>query len=120
MKIELVNTGTELLIGDVINTNAAWLGQRMVELGLRVERCTTVPDGHAIEDALREACTRADVVLVTGGLGPTSDDVSREAASGMLGLPMEMDQGIIDFLTDFFAKRGKDVNEHKTSTHHRR
>ena len=68
MKVELINTGTELLIGDVINTNAAWLGQRMVELGLTVDRVTVVPDGSAIDRALEEACHRADVVIITGGL----------------------------------------------------
>ena len=112
MKVELVNTGTELLIGDVINTNAAWLGQRMVELGLQVERCTTVPDGKAIRDALEESCQRADIVIVTGGLGPTSDDISREAVAELLDLPMELDEGTMQFLTDFFAKRGKTVSEH--------
>lgn len=112
MKVEIINTGTELLIGDVINTNAAWLGQRLVELGLRVERSTCVPDGMAIEDALREAIQRVDVVIVTGGLGPTSDDVSREAASGVFGLPMRLDAGAMATLTEFFARRGKGVNEH--------
>ncbi len=112
MRIEIVNTGTELLIGDVINTNAAWLGQRLVELGLNVERCTTVPDGIAIELALREACMRADVVIVTGGLGPTSDDVSREAAAAVFGLPLDLDDGVLRDLEEFFAKRGKIVNEH--------
>lgn len=112
MRIELVNTGTELLIGDVINTNAAWLGQRLAEMGLSAGRCTTVPDGAAIETALREACARADVVIVTGGLGPTSDDVSREAASAVLGVPLEMNDGVLRDLEDFFAKRGRAVNEH--------
>ena len=101
MKIEIINTGTELLIGDVINTNAAWLGQRLVELGLQVERSTCVPDGAAIQDALAEAVQRAEVVLVTGGLGPTSDDVSREAASAVFGLPMDFDEEVLAGLTAF-------------------
>jgi nicotinamide-nucleotide amidase len=112
MKVELINTGTELLIGDVINTNAAWLGQRMVELGLSVERVTVVPDGSAIDRALEEACRRADVVFITGGLGPTSDDVSREAAAEVLGLPLETDAAAMATLTEFFAMRGRTVNEH--------
>lgn len=112
MKVELINTGTELLIGDVINTNAAWLGQRMVELGLSVERATVVPDGDAINRALSEACLRSDVVIITGGLGPTSDDVSREAAAAVLGVPLEMDDEALATLTAFFAKRGRTVNEH--------
>lgn len=112
MKIELINTGTELLIGDVINTNAAWLGQRLVELGLVLDRVTVVPDGNAIDRALGEACRRADVVIITGGLGPTSDDVSREAAATVLGLPLETDAEAMATLMDFFAKRGRTVNEH--------
>lgn len=112
MKVELINTGTELLIGDVINTNAAWLGQRMVELGLTPARATVVPDGMAIEEALLEACRRAPIVIVTGGLGPTSDDVSREAAAAVLGLSMDVSDAVLQTLSEFFAKRGKTVNEH--------
>jgi len=112
MKVEIINTGTELLIGDVINTNAAWLGQRLVEVGLQVERSTCVPDGLAIQNALREACGRADVIIVTGGLGPTSDDVSREAAGGVLGLPLVLDEGVYQGLVEYFGRRGKPVNEH--------
>jgi nicotinamide-nucleotide amidase len=112
MRIELINTGTELLIGDVINTNAAWLGQQLVELGLSLDRVTVVPDGDAIDRALDEACRRADVVIITGGLGPTMDDVSREAAAAVLGLPLETDAAAMATLTDFFAKRGRTVNEH--------
>lgn len=112
MKVELINTGTELLLGDVINTNAAWLGQKLAELGLRVDRATVVPDGMAIQEALEEACRRANVVIVTGGLGPTSDDVSREAASAVFGLAMDLSDAVMAGLTEYFARRGKDVNEH--------
>ena len=112
MRIELINTGTELLIGDVINTNAAWLGQRLVDLGVLVERSTVVPDGMAIEIALNEAVRRSDIVIVTGGLGPTSDDVSREAAAGVFGLPLETDPEVMVFLEALFARKGKGVNEH--------
>ncbi len=112
MKLEIINTGTELLIGDVINTNAAWLGQKLAEIGVQVERATVVPDGMAIQEALEDACRRAEVVLVTGGLGPTSDDVSREAAASVLGLPMDISEAVLRDLTEYFARRGKSVNEH--------
>jgi len=112
MKVELINTGTELLIGDVINTNAAWLGQRLTELGLQVARVTMVPDGDAINRALEESCRRSDVVIITGGLGPTSDDVSREAAAAVLGVALETDPEAMATLTAYFAKRGRTVNEH--------
>lgn len=112
MRLELINTGTELLIGDVINTNAAWLGQRMVDLGVLVQRATIVPDGMAIEEALNEAVRRSDVVIITGGLGPTADDVSREAAAGVLGLALETDPEVMKVLEAIFARSGKLVNEH--------
>lgn len=111
MKIELINTGTELLIGDVVNTNAAWLGQTLLEIGVEVSRSCCVPDGDAIEQALAEACGRADVVMVTGGLGPTSDDVSREGASAVFGLPLEMDDEAMAGLEAYFSSRGKTVSE---------
>lgn len=112
MKLELINTGTELLIGDVVNTNAAWLGQKLAELGIEISRSCVVPDGDAIGIALAEACQRADVVLVTGGLGPTADDVSREGAAAVFGLPLELDDVAMAGLVTYFAARGKDVNEH--------
>lgn len=111
MRIELVNTGTELLLGDTVNTNAAWLGQRLAALGLRVERQTVVADGTAVREGIAEAASRADIVLVTGGLGPTNDDVTRECAAELLGLPLELDATVMDWLTEYFGKRGKVVNE---------
>lgn len=111
MTIELLNTGTELLLGDTINTNAAWIGQRMAALGLQVSRQTIVPDGIAVKEAMAEAAARADVLLITGGLGPTNDDVTRDSAAELLGLPMEINPGIIAHLEAYFAKRNKPVNE---------
>jgi nicotinamide-nucleotide amidase len=111
MRIELLNTGTELLLGDTINTNAAWIGQRMAALGLDVVRQTIVPDGPVIKEVMREAAKRADVLLITGGLGPTNDDVSRESAAEVLGLPLELDEAVLAHLTAFFAKRNRTLNE---------
>ena len=111
MRIELVNTGTELLLGDVINTNAAWIGQRMAALGLEVARQTVVPDGGAIRDAMEEAASRADVVLVSGGLGPTNDDVTREAAAGLLGLEMLQDHTVVRRLQSYFNQRNKPITD---------
>lgn len=110
MRIELVNTGTELLLGDVVNTNAAWLGQRLAALGLQVARQTVVPDGWIIKDAIAEAAARSDVVLVSGGLGPTNDDVTRESAADLLRLPLGQDAGVVAHLEEYFSKRGKNVS----------
>ena len=111
MRIELVNTGTELLLGDTINTNAAWLGQRLAALGLDVFRQTIVPDGRAVFDGLEEAVLRSEIVLVTGGLGPTNDDVSRECAAELYGLPLELSAEVLASLEAYFGKRNKAVNE---------
>jgi nicotinamide-nucleotide amidase len=107
MKIELVNTGTELLLGDTVNTNAAWLGQQLAAHGMAVSRQTIVPDGPVIQEAILEAASRADVVIVTGGLGPTNDDLSRESAAAVLGLDLAIDEAALQTLEAYFEKRGK-------------
>ena len=94
MIVEVLNTGTELLLGEVVNTHAAWIGQRLFPLGLRISRQTTVPDGGAIRDALIESFGRADIVLVTGGLGPTTDDITREIVAELLGLRLVEDASV--------------------------
>ena len=110
MRVELVNTGTELLLGDTINTNAAWIGQRLAALGIQVTRQTIVPDGAVIRVAIAEAAQRSDVVLVSGGLGPTNDDLTRESTAELLSLPMELNEGVMAHLNEYFAKRGKPVS----------
>ena len=94
MRIEVINTGTELLLGKVINTHAAFFGDELFKLGLRIQRQTTIPDGDDIHRALKEAFPRCDMILVTGGLGPTSDDITRETAAGLLGLALHKDEAI--------------------------
>lgn len=110
MRIELINTGTELVLGDTINTNAAWIGQRLAALGLEVTRQTIVPDGAVIGEVMAEAAQRAEVVIATGGLGPTNDDVTREVMAGLLGLPMDLDEGVVQHLQGYFQQRGREVN----------
>lgn len=107
MRIEILNTGTELLLGSTANTHGTWIGQELVKWGLRVQRQMTVPDGIAIEEALREASHRCDVVIVTGGLGPTSDDITREATAKVLGVELIEDEAALRSLKDFFAKRNR-------------
>ena len=111
VKVEVINTGTELLLGEVTNTHGGYLGDGLLGLGLRVERQTAVPDGDAVGDVMREAAGRADVLLVTGGLGPTHDDITRECAAAWLGLELERDEEIADWLGAFFAERGVQMTE---------
>ncbi len=107
VKIEVINTGTELLLGNTLNTHGAWFGRELFKLGLRVSRQTTVPDGDAIRDSLQEALGRADAVIVTGGLGPTSDDLTREITAEVLGLELITDEAALRSLEGFFALRDK-------------
>jgi nicotinamide-nucleotide amidase len=107
MKIEIINTGSELLLGTTLNTHGAWMGTELIKHGLRVQRQTTVPDGPAIIEALSEAMSRSDVVIVSGGLGPTSDDISREAAAEVLGVDLIEDEAALRSLEAFFAKRNR-------------
>src|SRR5580700_4816693 len=92
--VELVTTGTELLFGSVVNTHLAFLGQQLFSLGLRISRQTTVPDGYAIRDAILEAASRTGLILITGGLGPTTDDVTREIVAELTGRSLEFDETI--------------------------
>jgi nicotinamide-nucleotide amidase len=106
MRIELLTTGTELLLGTTRNTHGTWFGQELFKFGLRVQRQVTVPDGPAVGEAMRVAMDAADVLLVTGGLGPTSDDLTREALAGVLGLELHEDEAALRTLEAFFAARG--------------
>lgn len=107
VKIEIINTGTELLLGNTLNTHGAWFGRELFNLGLRISRQTTVPDGDAIREILAEATGRADAVIVTGGLGPTSDDLTREITADVLGLELMMDEAVLQALEGFFMLRGR-------------
>jgi nicotinamide-nucleotide amidase len=107
VKVELLTTGSELLLGHVVNTHTAFLGRELFALGLRVARQVSAPDGPAIGEALAEALGRADLVIVTGGLGPTSDDVTREVAAALLGLPLAFDPAILAKIDGYFTQRGR-------------
>ena len=104
--VEIVNTGTELLFGSVVNTHLAYLGQQLFSLGLRIDRQTTVPDGLAIADVVREATSRSQLVIITGGLGPTSDDVTREVVAELTGRTLRFDESVFARIEANVLKRG--------------
>src|SRR4051812_47453102 len=104
---EIVCVGDELLSGRVSDANAAWLGARLAEHGVPVRRSGVVPDDVAtIREAIAGASVRASLVLVTGGLGATSDDVTREALAGLLGARVVTDPDIAESLRRRYAERG--------------
>jgi nicotinamide-nucleotide amidase len=87
------------------------MGTELIKLRLRVQRQTTVPDGNAITQAMAEAMERSDAVIVTGGIGPTSDDLTREAAAEVLGVDLITDEAALRSLEEFFAKRNRVMAE---------
>ena len=106
-KAAIVTVGDELLLGETVDTNAAWLGRRLAAVGIPVERRATVGDDRgAIGEAVAAAAAAVDLVLVTGGLGPTSDDVTREAVAERLGRPLRLDEGLLAALRERFERRG--------------
>jgi nicotinamide-nucleotide amidase len=91
MRVVIVNTGTELLLGDIQDAHLSFIAHEIFPVGLRVEERRTVPDGTAIRDALEELFARAEILFVTGGLGPTTDDITREIVADLLGLELHQD-----------------------------
>ncbi len=112
MKAELVFVGTELLLGEILNTNAQYLSQQLALLGIDVYHQQTVGDNpERLAAVFRQALSRADVVIASGGLGPTMDDVTREVAAEVTGRPLELDSQLVAELEAFFAGRGRKMPE---------
>ena len=111
MRIEVINTGTELMLGQVVNTHLGYFGERLLELGLRIARQTCVPDGDPIREVLVESIQRSDVILVTGGLGPTSDDLTRELTAELFGMELQLDEEAMAAIEARFARMQKVPNE---------
>ncbi len=101
----IVTVGNELLIGRTVNTNAAWLGRRLTLLGFRVIRIDTVPDDvDAIAEAVRMGVERARVVVTTGGLGPTYDDVTLEGVARALGRRLVLNEEALSMIREFYSR----------------
>lgn len=112
MRVELLAVGTELLLGDIINSNAAWLGQQLAAAGLDVYGSTVVGDNQArIGSAVGAALDRADAMVITGGLGPTQDDLTREALAGYAGVDLRRDAGLEHALRERYTGLGRRVPE---------
>jgi len=110
VRCEIVAVGTELLLGQLVDTNSAWLGERLAEAGIESYFRTIVGDNvERIASALRVALDRSDAVIVCGGLGPTPDDVSREAVAQVMDVPLLRDEGLVEGLQKRFAERGREM-----------
>jgi len=106
MRATLINTGTELLLGDVQDAHLAFIAREIFPLGLRIEERRTVPDSETIRDASTELFPRCEILFVTGGLGPTTDDLTREMVAESLGLELHQDPELLSSLKQRLRIRG--------------
>lgn len=112
MRVELLAVGTELLFGDIVNGNAAWLGQRLAEVGMDVTTSVVVGDNVTrIAESVRVALSRADALVVTGGIGPTQDDLTREGLALAAGVSLVRDPELERGLRERFSAMRRDVPE---------
>ncbi|MGD9797197.1 MAG: competence/damage-inducible protein A [Acidimicrobiia bacterium] len=110
MRCEVVAVGTELLLGQVVDTNSSWIGEQLALAGIDCLHQSKVGDNHGrIVDALRLALGRSDAVVVCGGLGPTQDDITREAIAEVMGVPLVRDEGVVTVIRERFAARGREM-----------
>ncbi|NPV52904.1 MAG: competence/damage-inducible protein A [Firmicutes bacterium] len=112
MKAEIITVGTELLLGHVIDTNSAYIATRLAEIGVDVFHKSSVGDNSGrIAAELLDALRRSDLVIITGGLGPTDDDLTKDVVASVLGEDMVLDEGSLERVKAFFAERGREMVE---------
>ena len=110
MRCEIIAVGTELLLGQIVDTNSAWMGEQLALAGIDSHFQTRVGDNHErMVSALRLALGRADAVILCGGLGPTQDDITRDAIAEVLGVDLVRDESVADRLRAYFRARGRDM-----------
>jgi len=112
MKAEIISVGTELLLGDIVNTNAQYLSKRLAEMGIFVYHQTVVGDNpQRIKDAFASAFARCDMVITTGGLGPTKDDLTKEMAAEYFNQSLVLHEESLKHIKEYFAKINKEMSE---------
>jgi len=110
VRVEIVAVGTELLLGQIADTNAQWLGEHLAALGVASHFHQAVGDNHErIVLAFRTALARSDGVIVCGGLGPTHDDITREALAEVMNVPLRRDEEVVGRIRTMFASRGREM-----------
>lgn len=111
MKTEIISIGDELLIGQVINTNSAWISKQLNQFGFDINRVITISDDASeIENALRESMQRVDIVLITGGLGPTKDDITKATLAKFFDTELVLNEQIIEDIKKLFGSRAITMN----------
>ena len=112
MKCEIIAVGTELLLGQIVDTNSSWMGEHLALAGIDSHYQTKVGDNwDRIEDAVRLGLERSDAVIMCGGLGPTQDDITRDVIARVMGSDLVMDDEIADRIRAMFESRGRPMPE---------
>ncbi len=112
LSAEIVTTGTEILLGEIVDTNATWIAHQLRESGINLYYKTTVGDNQArVRGVIELGLSRGSILLVTGGLGPTKDDITRDAIADATGCPLELDEGALDTLKERFARFGAQMTD---------
>lgn len=112
MIVELISVGTEILLGNIVNTNAAYLAEKCAQLGLQCFFQTSVGDNEErLKMVLTTALDRSDIVILSGGLGPTEDDLTKEVVASVLGKELFMDEHSKQRIQEYFDKRGKKITD---------
>ena len=110
MRVDVLAIGTELLLGQIVDTNSAWIGEQLAAVGLDTYDHRKVGDNQArMVGALRDLLRGADAVIVCGGLGPTQDDVTRDAIAELMGVPLERHDDLVDHIASLFGGRGREM-----------
>jgi nicotinamide-nucleotide amidase len=110
MRVDVLAIGTELLLGQIVDTNSAWIGEQLAAAGLDTFEHRKVGDNQArMVGAMRDLLRGADALIVCGGLGPTQDDVTREAVAELMGVPLERREELVEQIAALFGMRGRDM-----------
>ena len=110
MTAEIISVGTELLLGNILNTNAQYLSRELADLGITVQRESTIGDNHGrLADFVNEAKARCDLLVFTGGLGPTADDLTKETVAACYGDTLAFDEEEWEKITSYFARSGRET-----------
>ena len=110
MTAEIISVGTELLLGNILNTNAQYLSRELAALGITVQRESTIGDNHSrLADFVNEAKQRCDLLVFTGGLGPTADDLTKETVASCYGDTLAFDAEEWDKIVAYFTRTGRTV-----------
>ena len=112
MTAEIICVGTEILLGNIVNTNAAYLSERLASLGISVFFETTVGDNpERLENVIRQGLERSDILILSGGLGPTKDDLTKEIATKVCGQDLVEDEEALRRLKEYFARSHRSMTE---------